>query len=120
MQRSLDDSKVDAISADLRFVASFNAALTAATIVLRTSGYRTVTQVGHHTKVIESLELTINADPKLIQKLKVFSNKRNKSLYDIAGAVSDQELREIIKLATELQRLVTTWLQQSHPELLVR
>ena len=118
MQRSLDDSKIDAISADLRFVASFTAALTAATIALRASGYRTVTQVGHHTKIIESLELTINADPKLIQKLKVFSNKRNKSVYDVAGAVTDQELKEITKLATDLHGQVTAWLQKSHPELL--
>jgi hypothetical protein len=118
VQRSLDDSKIDAISADLRFVASFTAALTAATIALRASGYRTVTQVGHHTKIIESLELTINADPKLIQKLKVFSNKRNKSVYDVAGAVSDQELREIARLATALHSQVTLWLQKSHPELL--
>ena len=118
MQRSLNDSKVEGISADLRFVATFTAALTAATIALRASGYRTVTQVGHHTKIVESLELTINADPKLIQKLKVFSNKRNKSVYDVAGAVSDQELKEIAKLATELNSQVTLWLQKSHPELL--
>lgn len=77
MQRSLNDSKVEGISADLRFVATFTAALTAATIALRACGYRTVTQVGHHTKIIGSLQLTIDADPKLIQKLKVFSNKRN-------------------------------------------
>lgn len=118
MQRSLDDSKVDAISADLRFVASFTAALTAATIALRACGYRTITQVGHHTKVIESLELTIKADHKLIHKLKVFSNKRNKSVYDVAGAVSDQELKDLAKLATELNTQVTLWLQKSHPELL--
>jgi hypothetical protein len=118
VQRSLDDSKVDAISADLRFVAGFTAALTAATIALRASGYRTAAQVGHHAKIIESLELTINADPKLIQKLKVFSNKRNKSIYDAAGAVSDQELKEIAKLATELNRQVTLWLGQFHPDLL--
>src|SRR5215472_11113926 len=118
VQRSISDSKVDAISADLRFVASFTAALTAATIALRASGYRTATQVGHHTKIIESLELTINADPKLIQKLKVFSNKRNKSVYDVAGAVSDQELKEIVKLAAELHDQVLPWLRKSHPELL--
>lgn len=118
MQRSLDDSKVEAISADLRFVATFNAALMAATIALRASGYRTATQVGHHTKIIESLELTINADVKLIQKFKVFSNKRNKSVYDVAGSVSDQELREITKLANDLNNQVTAWLQKSHPELL--
>ena len=118
VQRSLDDSQVSGISADLRFVAIFTAALTAATIALRAAGYRTVTQVGHHTKIIESLELTVKADPKLIQKLKVFSNKRNKSVYDVAGSVSDQDLKEIAKLAAELNDHVTNWLQNSHPELL--
>src|SRR5579871_4251510 len=111
VQRSLDDCKVEAISADLRFVAAFTAALTAATIALRASGYRTPTQVGHHTKIIESLELTINADSKLMQKLKVFSSKRNKSFYDVAGAVSHQELREITKLAAELRSQVRKWLR---------
>jgi len=118
VQRSLDDSKVEAISADLRFVASFTAALTAATIALRAAGYRPVTQTAHHAKIIESLELTIRADSKLIQKLKVLSNKRNKSIYDPAGAVSDQDLKEIAKVATELHRQVTLWLRKSHPELL--
>jgi len=118
VQRSLNDSKVEAISADLRFVASFTAALSAATIALRAEGYRTVTQTGHHAKVIESLELTIGANPKLIQKLKVFNNKRNRSIYDVAGAVSDQELKDIVKLAAELHSQVTSWLHKSHPELL--
>src|SRR5437588_3728117 len=118
VQRSLDDAKVEEISADLRFIASFTAALTAATIALRASGYRTVTQTGHHSKIIESLELTIHADPKLIQKLKVFSSKRNKSIYDVAGAVSDQDLKEIAKLANELHSQVTLWLRKSYPELL--
>ena len=118
VQRSLDDSRVVGISADLRFIAAFTAALTAATIALRASGYRTVTQTGHHAKIIESLELTIHADSKLIQKLKVLSNKRNKSIYDVAGAVSDQDLKEIAKVATELHSQVTLWLRKSHPELL--
>ena len=117
MQRSLDDAKVEAISADLRFIAAFNAALTAATIALRASGYRTATQLGHHTKAIESLELTINADSKLIRKLSIFNHKRNKSVYDVAGVVSDQDLREMAKLATELQNQVSLWLRKSHPEL---
>lgn len=118
MQRSLDDSKVKAISADLRFIAAFTAALTAATTALRASGCRTATQVGHHIKTIESLELTINADPKVIQMLKTFNNKRNKSFYDVAGSVSNQELTQITKLATELQTQVALWLKKSHSELL--
>ena len=99
MERSLVDSKVEAVSTDLRFIAAFNAALCVATTALRASGHRTATQAGHHVKTIESLELTIKANPKLIQRFKTFNNKRNRSVYDVAAAVSDQELEAMIKLA---------------------
>ena len=92
--------------------------MTAATIALRASGHRTVMQAGHHTKIIESLGLTIGADSKLIRKLKIFSNKRNKPVYDVAGALSDQDLKEIAKLATELSSQVNVRLHKTHPELL--
>ena len=96
----------------------YSAARTAAKIALRASGYRTSTQVGHHAKTIESLELTINADSKMIQKMKTFSKKRNATSYDSAGNVSKQELELAIKTAAELNREVVTWLQKNHPELL--
>jgi hypothetical protein len=121
VERSLADSRVEAVSTDLRFIAAFNAALSVATTALRASGHRTVTQAGHHVKTIESLELTIGANPKLIQRFKIFkifNNKRNKSVYDVAGAVSDQELEAIVKLATELRDSTLTWLRKTHPELL--
>ena len=118
VERSLADSGVDAVSTDLRFVAAFNAALCIATTALRATGHRTVTQAGHHVKTIESLELTIKASPKLIQRFKTFNNKRNKSVYDVAGAVSDQELEAMVKLANELKNSTLSWLQQFHPELL--
>ncbi len=118
VERSLADSRVDAVSTDLRFIAAFNAALCVATTALRASGYRTVTQAGHHVKSIESLELTIKADPKLIQKFKTFNNKRNKSVYDVAGAGSDQELEGIVRLANELKDSTLAWMQTVHPDLL--
>jgi hypothetical protein len=118
VERGLADSKVEAVSTDLRFIAAFSAALTAATTALRATGHRTATQVGHHVKTIESLELTIKASPKLIQRFKTFNNKRNKSSYDVAGAVSDQELEAIVKLATELKDSTVAWLHESRPELL--
>jgi hypothetical protein len=118
VERSLADSKVEAVSTDLRFIASFNAALSVATTALRASGHRTVTQAGHHVKTIESLELTIEANPKLIQRFKTFNNKRNKSVYDVAGAVSDQELEAVVKLATELKDSTLAWLREFHPDLL--
>jgi hypothetical protein len=118
VERSLADSKVAAVSTDLRFVAAFNAALCTATTALRATGHRTVTQAGHHIKTIESLELTIKTSSKLIQRFKIFNNKRNKSVYDVAGAVSDQELEAMVKLANELKNSTLSWLQESHPELL--
>jgi len=118
VERSLADSRVEAVSTDLRFIAAFNAALCAATTALRASGHRAATQAGHHVKTIESLELTLKANPKLIQRFKTFNNKRNKSVYDVAGAVSDQELEAMVKLANELKNSTLAWLQESHPELL--
>lgn len=35
-----------------------------------------------------------------------------------AGAISDQELEEMTRLANELHSEVKLWLQKSHPELL--
>ena len=116
--RDLRDANVTAISEDRRFEAAFSAARTAATVALRASGYRTSTQLGHHVKTIESLELTIKADSKMIQKMKTFSRKRNVTSYDSAGNVSKQELELAIKTAAELHRQVVTWLEKTHPELL--
>jgi hypothetical protein len=118
VERSLADSRVKAVSTDLRFIAAFNAALCTATTALRASGHRTVTQAGHHVKTIESLELTLKTNPKLIQRFKTLNNKRNKSVYDVAGAVSDQELESMVRLANELKGSTIAWLQEFHPELL--
>jgi len=85
---------------------------------LRASGYRTSTQVGHHVKTIESLELSIKADSKLIQKMKTLSKKGNATSYDSAGNVSKQELELAIKTDDELQREVVAWMEKNHPDLL--
>lgn len=118
IDRDLKDVNVTAVSEDRRFEAAFSAARTAATIALRASGYRTSMQSGHHLKMIESLELTINAEPKLIQRMKMLSKKRNATSYDSAGNVSNQELELAIKTATELQRKVVAWLEKNHPDLI--
>ena len=117
VDRGLHDSKVEEISIDLRFMA-FNSALTAATVALRAAGFRVSSQAGHHVKTIESLEFTHPEGRTFVQKLKVMSNKRNRSNYDVAGAVSDQDLQSMMKLAADLQSRLRAWLRKEHPELL--
>ncbi len=118
VKRDLGDARVKAISDDRRFDAAFSAARTAANIALRASGYRTATQLGHHQKTIESLELTVQAEPALIQKLKVFSKKRNATSYDITGNISKQELEQVLLVAEELRKRVMMWLEENHAGLL--
>ena len=118
VDRSLTDSKVEAVSTDLRFIAAFNAALCIATLALRATGHRTVTQAGHHVKTIESLEFTLKPNATIIQKFKTFNNKRNKSVYDVAGAISDQELHSMIGLASELKQNTIAWMREVHPKLI--
>jgi hypothetical protein len=118
LERSLNDAQVRAISDDLRFQAAFAGALSAANLALRASGYRTRVQTGHHQKILESLELTIQADPRLIQKLLLFSKKRNATSYDSAGSISQQDLLNVIKVADELGKSVMAWMREHHSELM--
>jgi hypothetical protein len=76
VERGLRDAEVTSISTDLRFVAAFNSALAAATVVLRARGYRTASQAGHHVRTIESLEFSIPDGRKFVQRLKVLNSKR--------------------------------------------
>jgi len=115
--RSMNDAAVEGISDDLRFYTAFNAVLALANTALRASGYRTTNQQGHHTRTIETLEYTIRADAKLIRKLLAFSKKRNVASYDSAGSISNQELKDILSTAKDLQSAVESWLQKNHPTL---
>lgn len=118
VERDLKDATIEGLSEDRRFEASFNAARMCATLALRASGYRTSTQTGHHLKTIESLELTIGADSKLIRRMKTLSQKRNATSYDTAGNVSAQELELGMKTGRELRDTVLSWLRKNFPELL--
>lgn len=118
VDRDIKDAGVEGLSEDRRFEAAFNAARTAANIALRASGYRTSAQMGHHMKTIESLEFTIKASDQTIQKMKLFSKKRNATSYDIAGSVTKHELEQVIVVAHELKQSVIAWLEKTYPALI--
>jgi hypothetical protein len=118
VSRCMKDAGVEGISDDLRFYTAFNAILALANTALRANGYRTTTQPGHHTRTIETLEYTIQADGKTIRKIMAFSKKRNVASYDSAGSISDEELKQILLTAESLRETVEIWLAETHPELI--
>jgi len=71
----------------------------------------------HHFRVIQSLEFTTGPGRKFIDTLDGFRKKRNVSSYDVAGAVSDKEADEMLKLATSLRADVEKWMRATRPEL---
>jgi HEPN domain-containing protein len=116
-KRDLTDCNVEGLSADWKLNIAYNAALQATTAALAACGYR-ASRDAHHYRVIQSLTLTVGADPSLVRKFDAFRKKRNISGYDRAGMVSDQEATEMISLAERIREDVEGWLESCHPEFL--
>ena len=114
--RDLVACQVKQLPADWRFTIAYNAGLQAATAALAAAGYR-ATRDNHHYRVIQSLEFTTAPVRKFIDTLDGFRKKRNVSSYDVAGAVSDKEADEMLKLATGLRADVESWIRATRPEL---
>lgn len=117
VDRDLLACQAKGLGADWSFAIAYNAALQAATAALAAAGYR-ASRDSYHYRVFQSLEYTINADPKLIRSLDAFRKKRNLSSYEMGGTVSGGEAQEMVVLAGRLRGDVEQWIRRKHPELL--
>jgi hypothetical protein len=117
VDRDLADCQTASLSNDWRFAIAYNAGLQAAAAALAAAGYR-ASRDSHHYRVIQSLELTVGADAKLIRSFEAFRKKRNVSNYEVGGSISDSEVKEMIDIATRLRREVESWIRTNHPKLL--
>jgi len=115
--RDLKDCQSEGLSADWRFNIAYNALLQAATAALAAAGYR-AGRDAHHYRILQSLEFTAGPDVSVLRHLDAFRKKRNLAGYDRIGAVSDLEVREIIRTARTIRRQVETWIREAHPGLL--
>ncbi|MEK6709462.1 MAG: hypothetical protein AABZ64_02675 [Nitrospinota bacterium] len=115
--RDLADCQAPGLSPDWRLNIAYNAALQAATAALAASGFRP-SREAHHYRAIQSLAHTVGAESRLIVQLDQFRKKRNIGEYERAGAVSEQEAKEMTALARALRRDVEKWLRAEHPELM--
>lgn len=109
---------MSAVSVESRFLLACNAALSLATVALRAAGYRTSSNLpGHHAIAIASLAFTLGADARTVAVLEAFRRKRNRATYGGPEEVSEQELAELVTLATRLRAQLAAWLKARHPEL---
>jgi HEPN domain-containing protein len=115
--RDLTQCRTPHLSPDWQLNIAYSAALQAATAALSAAGYRAARDA-HHYRVIQSLAYTIKADERLITQLDKFRKKRNISDYERAGAVSEQEAKEMFTLAENLRNEVEKWLRSNYPKLL--
>jgi hypothetical protein len=115
-RQDLSDSRVPGLSAGGQFNFAYNAALKMATAALAASGYR-ASREQHHFRIIRSLRFTIEADPRLVDLLDRFRRKRNISMYERPGTISDHEADEMISLAEKLKIVTDSWLKERFPGL---
>ncbi len=118
VDRDISEAAKDEITLDWRLAIAYNACLGCATIALHASGYRLPGGAGQHYRTIQSLRFTINPGPGTVISLEAISKKRAIVNYDAAGTITEAELIEARKLASELKSLALSWLDRNYPELL--
>jgi len=94
---------------------AFRAAENLANAALIATGYRVVSE--GHNSAIRTLAFTIHASTDLIDRLERFRKKHDMRFDEQAGAVSEQEAKEMFSLAQMLNETVRAWLRSNHPEL---
>ncbi len=117
VERDLRDAE-GGISHDWRFGIAYNAALKLCTILLYAEGYRPEKTLQHY-RTIQALPLILGENRKAdADYLDACRSKRNTVEYDYVGAVTQDDVRELIGFVKELKNSVLDWLKENHPELI--
>jgi predicted nucleic acid-binding protein len=82
------------------------------------SGFTVPKGDSHHFRVIHSLEFTPELDAMTITLFDRHRKKRSGTVYDVAGAVTDAEVKSMRELAVDLVDDVHAWLLQYHKALM--
>jgi hypothetical protein len=117
VERELKDAAISGLSADARFVMTYNAALKLCTILLSASGYRTGGNRAHY-HTLEALPLILGQDLRSdADYLSSCLSKRNHAEYDYVDVVGESDVEELIQATKELKEKVLVWLKKEHFEL---
>ena len=117
VDRDLTDSQ-GRISPDWQFGIAYNAALKLCTILLHASGYRPEKNLQHF-RTLAALPLILGdkrkADAAYLDACRI---KRNTVEYDMAGAATEQDAKELLAFSKQLRDEVLAWLKNEHPNLI--
>jgi len=106
------------LDSDWRFAIAYNAALQAAAVALKASGFDVPKGGGAHQRTIESLRLTIEENRTVVDALQQCRARRGGGIYEATGIASDAEVAELRELAMSLRDHVRAWLKKNHPGLI--
>ena len=114
--RCLRDASLPGLSADTRFVITYDAARTLSLMVVRAAGYRPRSSGAHH-NTFAALEA---ADPAFAQVSAYFDGcriKRNVSEYELAGGVTDTDADGLLKTVEQFSIDAEAWIRTHYPSL---
>jgi len=116
VERDLRDCLNEHVSEDWRFAIAYNAARMCCTIALYCHGYKVARGQSEHYRIIQSLIHTLGKEYKEMRDyLDSCRSKRNISDYDRAGAISQQEVNELIEATNELYAALRLWVTSNYP-----
>jgi hypothetical protein len=104
-ETQLHDSRNASLGAPSRFMLAYNAAHALALAALRAAGYRP-SSAGHRKIIFQVLDATADAPPELWRAIDRYHDRRNASEYEGAPPATAVEAEDMVKLTSELQRLV--------------
>ena len=114
VERDLKDAK-EGISDDWRFGITYNAALKLCTVLLYAEGFKAERTLQHY-RTIQALPLILGPERRDdANYLDTCRSKRNIVEYDYVGAVTENDVNELIEFTEELKRDVYDWLKRQHP-----
>jgi len=117
-ERNLADARLQGLSTENRFDASYKAIMQLAMVALNANGYRTMTsKPGHHQTAIQTLPTSVGLAQNKVIVLDALRKQRNLSDYS-GDLVSDAAAAECLASASDLLAHVRAWLAAHRPELL--
>jgi hypothetical protein len=119
VERDLKDASVAGLSEDRRFATAYNAVLQLASMAIACAGFRVTAKQGHHENTFLAMELAMGTSvASFARYFNVCRKKRNLVDYNLANAVSETELDELLEKAAEFKEIVEPWIFKNYPQFL--